>query len=422
MASMFSYEPDPDYELSLVQLLNSDVLANPHPLYHRIRSTDPIHWDVFLRSWVLTRYEDVLSIVKNLSAKRMPSSEELAEQGLGDLGAITSILGRQMLFSDPPYHTRIRRLISSTFTPDRVAALSGYIKATAEKLIARVIDRGEMDIVRDFAAPLPGLVIGAMLGVPEDDQPELNRWASDFAETFGNFTQDPKRTSEILHSCADMTNYFRDCVYRLRRVPNNGLIHAFVTAEVDGDRLTEDEVIANAIGVLVGGQETATTLICTGLLTLLQHPEQIEPLRQDSANMGPAIEELLRYNSPVQLTGRVVRQDFEIGGKRIRVGEPVIAVLGAANCDPARFPEPDRLDLMRADNRHLAFGWATHFCLGAALSRLEMRISLEYLLRLQNLHLAPAGLKWRVHLVLRGLSSLPITFDPAAQLRAINKD
>jgi cytochrome P450 len=420
VASRLTSEIDPDFELSLCQLLNPDVLADPRPLYHRIRSIDPVHWDVFLRSWVITRYEDVLSVLKTLSARRMPPPEELAKQGLGDLGAITSVLARQMLFSDPPYHTRIRKLVSSTFTPDRVAALSGYIKATAEKLLARVIHRGEMDVVRDFAAPMPGLIVGAMLGVAEEDQPKLNRWASDFAETFGNFTQDPRRTSEILHSCNDMTSYFRDCIYRLRTVPNNGLIHALMNAEVDGDKLTEDEVIANAIGVLVGGQETATTLLSTGLLTLLRHPEEIEPLREEAARMTPAIEELLRYNSPVQLTGRVVLKDFELGGKQIKVGEPVIAVLAAANCDPGRFLEPDRLDLSRSDNRHLAFGWATHFCLGAALSRLEMRISLDYLLRLPNLRLAPEGLKWRVHLVLRGLSSLPVTFDSRSGAAPVN--
>jgi cytochrome P450 len=401
-------------------LLYPEVLADPHPLYHRIRSTDPVHWDVFLRSWVITRYEDVMWSIKNLSAKRMPSPQQLAEQGLGDLGAITSVLALQMLFSDPPYHTRIRKLVSSTFTPDRVASLSGRIKGIAEKLLGRVIHRGEMDLVKDFAAPLPGLVVGAMLGVPEEDQPQLNRWASDFAETFGNFTQDPQRTSQILQSCSDMTAYFRDCIHQLRRVPNNGLIHAFITAEVEGDRLTEDEVIANAIGVLVGGQETATTLISTGVLTLLQHPEEIERLQQDPARVPPAIEELLRYNSPVQMTGRVVRHDFELGGKQIKVGEPVIAVLGAANCDPGRFSEPDRLDLSRVDNRHLAFGWATHFCLGAALSRLEMRISLEYLLRLPRLRFLPEGLKWRVHLVLRGLSSLPLSFEPVAKVEVVN--
>ncbi len=418
MISKISPGGDPDFELSLCQLLNPDVLADPRPLYHRIRSIDPVHWDVFLRSWVITRYDDVMWAVKNLSAKRMPPTEQLAALGLGDLGVITSVLARQMLFCDPPYHTRIRRLVSSTFTPDRVAALSGHIKLTAENLLTRVMHRGEMDVIKEFAAPLPGLIVGAMLGVPEQDQPKLNRWASDFAETFGNFTQDPDRTAEILQSCSDMTNYFRDRIDDLRRAPNNGLVHAFLVAEVEGDRLTEDEIIANSIGVLVGGQETATTLIGTGLLTLLQHPEEIESLREDPALLAPAIEELLRYNSPVQLTGRVVRQDFDIGGKRIRVGEPVIAVLGAANCDPGRFAEPDRLDLSRADNRHLAFGWATHFCLGAALSRLEMRISLEYLLRLPNLRLVPDGLKWRVHLVLRGLSSLLVTFDRNVQVPA----
>lgn len=406
-----------DFQLSLCQLLDPDVLADPHPLYHRIRSTDPVRWDIFLRAWIVTRYADVIWVLRNLSANRTPSQDRLFERGLGHFSPITSVMETQMLLSDPPYHTRIRKIVASAFTADKIAGMAELIRGIARKLLATAVDRGKMDVIAEFADPFPGMVIAVMLGVPEEHYQQLSIWAADFAETFGSFTHDPSRTTEILRSCDEMTSYFRDCISRFRETPNNGLVCSFMRANVDGDTLTEDEIVANSIGMLVGGYETAKNLIGAGLLTLLNHREQMERLRRENALLVPAIEELLRYNSPVQLTGRMPTSNIELGGKQIGAGEPVIAVLGAANCDPERFPDPDRFDLTRSDNRHVALGWGSHFCIGAVLARLEMRVALECLLDLPNLQLEPEGLRWRSHLLFRGLTTLPVSFDrpPAAR-------
>ena len=406
-----------DFQLSVCQLLNPDVLADPHPLYHRIRSNDAVRWDIFLRAWIVTRYDDVIWVLRNLSASRTPSQGRLSEGGLDHFSPITSVMEKQMLLSDPPYHTRIRRLVASAFTADKVAGMAERIRGIARTLLASFLDRGEMDIIADFADPFPEMVIAGMLGVPEDNYQQLGTWAADFAETFGNFTHDPARTAAILQSCDEMTRYFRNCISQLRHAPNDGLVCSFMTANVDGDSLTEDEIVANSIGMLVGGYETAKNLIGTGLLTLLRHPEEISMLRRDSALLAPAIEELLRYNSPVQLTGRMPTSNIELRGKRISAGEPVIAVLGAANCDPDRFLDPDRFDLTRSDNRHVALGWGSHFCIGAVLARLEMRVALECLLALPNLQLEREGPKWRSHLLFRGLTALPVKFDRKSNTR-----
>jgi pimeloyl-[acyl-carrier protein] synthase len=403
-------EDNADFRLSLCQLLDPDLLADPHPLYHRIRSNDALRWDIFLRAWVVTRYDDVVWVLRNLSASRTPSQDRLSERGLDHFSPITAVMEKQMLLSDPPYHTRIRRLVASAFTADKIAGLTERIRRIALNLLATALTRGEMDVIAEFADPFPGMVIAVMLGVPEEHYEQLGIWAADFAETFGNFTHDPARTSAILRSCDEMTSYFRDCISRFRHTPNDGLVCSFMTTNIDGDTLTEDEIVANSIGMLVGGYETAKNLIGTGLLTLLNHPEQMEMLRRDSALLAPAIEELLRYNSPVQLTGRIPTSDIELRGKHIGAGEPMIAVLGAANCDPERFPDPDRFDLTRSDNRHLALGWGSHFCIGAVLARLEMRVALECLLDLPNLR-REDGLTWRSHLLFRGLTALPVSFD-----------
>ena len=406
-----------DFQLSVCQLLNPDVLADPHPLYHRIRSNDAVRWDIFLRAWIVTRYDDVIWVLRNLSASRTPSQGRLSEGGLDHFSPITSVMEKQMLLSDPPYHTRIRKLVASAFTADKVAGMAERIRGIARTLLASFLDSGEMDIIADFADPFPEMVIAGMLGVPEDTYQQLGTWAADFAETFGNFTHDPARTAAILQSCDEMTRYFRNCISQLRHRPNDGLVCSFMTANVDGDSLTEDEIVANSIGMLVGGYETAKNLIGTGLLTLLRHPEEMEMLRSDSALLAPAIEELLRYNSPVQLTGRMPTSNIELRGKRISAGEPVIAVLGAANCDPDRFLDPDRFDLTRSDNRHVALGWGSHFCIGAVLARLEMRVALECLLALPNLQLERGGPKWRSHLLFRGLTALPVRFDRKSNTR-----
>jgi pimeloyl-[acyl-carrier protein] synthase len=402
----------PNSTLSLYQLLDPAVLANPYPLYERLRTEAPVHWDPYLHAWVVTRYADVVTVLHHFSANRTPTPEQFAAIGLAELGPLAQVMVKQMLFMDAPDHTRLRGLASTAFTPARVESLRSHIKEILDNLLEPLLDTGRMDVIADLAAPLPAIVTAEMMGVPTSDANQLKDWSADFAEVLGNFQHNPDRASRTLKCVEEMTSYFRDAIRRLRTEPREGLINALLTAEVDGDRLTEEEIIANCIVTMVGGQETTTNLIGNGVLTLLRHPDELERLRNDLTLIPSAVEELLRYESPSQHTARICREDTELGGKLIRKGQAVIAVMAAGNRDPERFPDPDRLDLGRTDNRHLAFGWASHFCFGAPLARIEGQLTFEAIVRrMSNLALEPASLVWRDNLGLRGLTSLPVTFD-----------
>ncbi|MBV9341276.1 MAG: cytochrome P450, partial [Acidobacteria bacterium] len=348
------------------------------------------------------------------SAERTPTPEKLASIGLSVLTPIAQVMVKQMLFLDAPAHSRLRSLASHAFAPRRVAVLRDHIQEIVNGLLDAVASRGEMDVIADFAAPLPAIVTAEMLGLPAADRDQLKAWSEDFAEMLGNFQHNPERSSRVLKSVEDMTAYFRSAIREQQRCPREGLIHSLLSAEIDGDRLSEEEVIANCIVTMVGGQETTTNLIGNGLLTLLRHPDELGRLRSDFSLIPSAIEELLRFESPSQHTARLAPEDTELGGNRILKRQAVIAVMGAANRDPARFPEPDCLDLSRKDNRHLAFGWAAHFCFGAPLARIEGQVAFESLLRrMPRLELRPGPLKWRSNLGLRGLNALPVRFGSA---------
>jgi cytochrome P450 len=405
----------PSPALSLYHLLDPEVLANPYPLYQRLRSEDPVHWDPYLHAWVVTRYADVITVLHDFSADRTPTPEQFTGMGLSELGPIAQVMMRQMLFMDAPAHTRLRGLASMAFTPARVEVLRSHIKDIVDDLMEPLLRAGRMDVINDLAAPMPAIVTAEMLGVPTSDCDNLKSWSADFAEVLGNFQHNPERTSRTLRCVEEMSAYFREAIERMKTEPREGLINSFMTAEIDGDRLTEEEIIANCIVTMVGGQETTTNLIGNGVLTLLGNPDELQRLRNDLTLIPSAVEELLRYESPSQHTARIASKDTEIGGKTIRKGQAVIAVMGAANRDTERFPDPDRLDLGRTDNRHLAFGWASHFCFGAALARIEGQLVLEAIARhTANLKIEPGPIVWRDNLGLRGLMSLPVTFSKAA--------
>ena len=396
---------------SLSDLLDPEVLADPYPLYQRLRDYDPVMWDPFLHAWVVTSYAETLAVLHGFSAARTPSPKQLRAIGLAGLEPIAAVMVRQMLFLDPPAHTRLRGLCAGAFTPRRTAALATHIQEIADDLLDRVAPRGRLDLIGDFAAPLPAIVTAELLGVPTSDHAQLKIWSADFAEMLGNFQHNPDRAAAVARSLADMTAYFRSAIRGQERRLHEGLLHALVNAEHDGARLSEDEVIANTIVTMVGGQETTTNLIGNGMLTLLRHPAQVAELRADPSLIESAVEELLRYESPSQHTARLAPDDVVLGGKQLRRRDGVIAVMAAANRDPARFPDPERLDLHRRDNRHLAFGWAAHFCFGAPLARLEGRIAFATLLRrLEAPMLEPGRLHWRANLGLRGLTRLGISF------------
>jgi cytochrome P450 len=360
---------------------------------------------------VVTRYVDVIRVLNELSANRTPTPEQLERMGLSAMGPIAAVMVKQMLFLDAPTHTRLRALASQAFTPRRVALLREHIQEIVDRLVAAALPAGRMDVIADLAEPLPCIVTAEMLGVPVEDHPQLKVWSQDFAEMLGNFQHNPDRVPRILRSIEEMTAYFRAAMDGQREQPGAGLLGALMSAEVDGDRLSDDEIIANVIVTMVGGQETTTNLIGNGMLALLRHPDELERLRADPSLIPSAVEELLRYESPSQHTARLVPGDLELGGKPIRKRQAVIAVMGAANRDPERFPDPDRLDLGRRDNRHVAFGWGPHFCFGAALARIEGQIAFETVLRrMASPALVPGRLSWRTNLGLRGLTSLPVSF------------
>lgn len=401
----------PDPSLSLYQLLDPAVLADPYPLYRRLREHDPVHWDAFLHAWVVTDYDNVLTVLHKFSADRTPAPDQIKTMGLETLEPIAQLMTKQMLFMDAPTHTRLRKLCSAAFTSRSVDHLRSQIHDIANDLLDKAQAAGRMDIIADFAAPLPAIVTAQLLGVPTTDHEQLKAWSADFAEMLGNFQHNPDRADRVLRSVQQMTAYFKSAIRDQERSPREGLIHSLLTAEVDGGKLTEEEVIANTIVTMVGGQETTTNLIGNGLLTLLRNPTQLAQLRDDPAIIETAVEELLRYESPSQHTARLAPDDVVMGGKLIRKRDAVMAVMAAGNRDPKRFADPDRLDLTRKDNRHLAFGWAAHFCFGAPLARMEGQIAFSTLLRrLPGLALETEHLEWRENLGLRGLKALPVRF------------
>jgi pimeloyl-[acyl-carrier protein] synthase len=399
--------------LSLLRLLNPEVLADPYTFYRALREHSPVHWDPYMHAWVVTSYPEVITVLTNCSADRTPAPDYLDQLGLSFMKPFAEVMLKQMMFMDGARHSRLRDICAAAFTPRRVEELRMEIESIVDELIDKVISSGRMDMIADFANPLPAIVTAKLLGVPIEDHEQLHAWVIDLAEVLGNFQHHPKRMAEIVQSLEDLKTYVAARMEEQSRCPTTGLIHSLMTAEVDGHRLSDEEVIANTIITLIGGHETTTNLIASGFLTLLRDPESLLQLRTRPEIIGSAIEELLRFESPVQHTARVASTDMRLGGKIIQKDSRVVAVLAAANRDPNRFSDPDRLNLLRSDNRHLAFGWAAHFCFGAPLARMEGQIAFNKLLRrLSRPALLDKKLEWRANAGLRGLTILNISFDP----------
>jgi len=394
------------------QLFGPAMLANPYPYYARLRRIDPVHWAEGPGSWVLTRYADIVSVLRSphASAER---TETARRRVPAEFQEVFTDRKDAMLNADPPRHTRLRLLVNKAFTPGAVAALAPFIQRFVDDVIDTVQPWGRMDVIRDLAYPLPATVIAEMLGVPHADRDRFKQWSDDTTALAGNL---PGNLSEdVLRRGAEglreLRAYFAGIVAQRRVEPRDDLISALVKAQQEGDHLNEAELLANAVLLLNAGHETTTNLIGNGTLALLRHPDQLGRLREDPTRIPTAVEELLRYDSPVQFTSRVLKADLTLGGKQLRAGQTVLLLLGAANRDPAQFPDPDRLDVGRADNKHLAFGLGSHFCLGAPLARLEGRIVFETLLRrLPGLRLAGPAPVYRPNFNLRGLEALEVAF------------
>jgi cytochrome P450 len=404
---------DAEPPLSLYHLLDPEVLANPYPLYKRLREQDPVHWDPYLHAWIVTRYEDVITVLTKFSAERTPTPEYFEALGAPEVSPIAKVMVKQMLFLDAPAHARLRKLAGPAFMPVQIRKLHDHIRDIATRLADDIQARGDgkMDVLADFAEPLPAIVTAEMLGVPVEDHVQLKKWSVTFAEMLGNFQHNPDRLPAVLVAVEGLCAYFHDAIKKQREHPRDGLVHNLMTSTVDGDRLTDEEIVANCIVTMVGGLETTTNLIGNGMLSLLRYPDQAARLRANPDLMVPAVEELLRFESPSQHTARLAPGDVTLGGKQIKKRQAVIAVMAAGNRDPERFADPDHLDFDRPDNRHLAFGWAAHFCFGAPLARMEGKIAFETLLRrFPVLEMTNEPHVWRDNLGLRGLKALPISY------------
>lgn len=381
---------------------------DPYPTYQRLRTEDPVHHSPLANAWVLSRYADVVGVLRDARFGRA-DAEEFWRERIG-LGPAHTIISKWMLFRDPPDHTRLRTLVNKAFTPRAIENMRPRIQEIVEELIADMQKDGVGDVMTSVAYPLPVLVICEMLGVPAQDRDIFKAWSGDLARIL-----DPILTPEIVeHGNAvieSMADYFRGLIARLRKNPQGNLLDAMIAAEEQGDRLDEEELLSNCILLFGAGHETTVNLIGNGTLALLRHPDQFAKLRNNPEFIESAIEECLRYDSPVQMTGRVALSETVIGGQHIQAGERVFTLIGAANRDASQFADPDRFDITRDDHRHVAFGHGIHFCLGASLARLEAQLAVGALARrLPNLKLEAEDPPRRDAFTLRGLLSLPVSF------------
>ena len=385
-------------------LTSEEVLANPYPTYQRLRERDPVHRMRLVDAWVLTRYEDVQAVL--LDHQRFSNQDA----GAGDREYTQD---RSMLDLDPPDHTRLRSLVSKAFTPRSVAALAPRIEKIVEELLDEVEGEERVDLIDSFAFPLPIIVIAEMLGVPAEDLDRFKDWSNDIVLSLEPILTREQR-DRFRRSEQELYEYFEGIIAKRRRDPQDDLVSALIAAEEEGDRLSHGELLATLLLLLVAGNETTRNLIGNGMLALLRNPGELQRLREERDLLEPAIDELLRYDSPVQLDGRTALEDVEIGGKLVRTGQQVVSVVGAANRDPEAFTDPDRLDIGRQEKSHISFGRGIHYCLGASLATLEGRIAFEGLLeRFSSIRLA-AEPQQRNQVVLRGVEDLIVDVERAS--------
>jgi cytochrome P450 len=367
---------------------------NPYPMYAMMRASQPVFYVEPLGIWTVYRYDDVKSV-------------------LSDYGRFSSqIMGveRSLITSDPPRHTKLRGLINKAFTPAKVAAMEPRIRELTAELLdqATAAGTGTLDVVRDLAYPLPVIVIAELLGIPAAERDRFKHWSDAVVESADNAVMQGAAGSGD-QEWAEMAAYFRDVIAERRQSPGTDLISGLLDAELDGDRLSETDLLNFCWLLLVAGNETTTNLIGNAVMTLLEFPDQLARLRQDPSLLPSAIEEALRYRSPVQSMFRCAKEQVEVGGTTLPAGSRVVAFIGSANRDPERFPEPDRFDITRDPNPHIAFGHGVHFCLGAPLARLEARVALGALLeRFARIEPAWGKLEPARGFIVHGVTSLPV--------------
>ena len=394
------------------------VRANPYPIYAELRSESPVLWNG--QSWLISRYEYIIGLLTDdrvSSARAESIFQVLPDDVRQELQPLRHVLGSRMLLTDPPTHTRLRNLVTKAFSARMVREKKPRIQEICNGFVDRVIANGEMDVISDLAIPLPGWVIADMLGVSRDMQPKFTQWSRDQVRVYDRPGTSGERIPIMRQgqeSMLEMKAYLEDVIAARRADPRDDLVTMLVMAEEEGDRLSTDELVIMIIALLVGGNNSTAHLIGNSVLTLARHPEALRELKSNPNLIATAVEEVLRFESPVQATSRIARDAIEVGGKIIEPGQGISLLFGSANRDEAQFPEPDRLNLARRPNRHLTFAHGPHFCLGAAIARAEAQIAVQTVVdRCDNLELVNDSADWLEGFSFRGLKTLPVRFESA---------
>jgi len=391
-------------------------VQDPFPVFAWLRDHDPVHWSETLNSWAVTRYDDVVDVFnrpETFASDRFRKIDERYASQRPAVRAVAEVLGRWLVFRDPPDHDRLRGLLQSSFTPRQLESTRDRVQRTVDALLDRVVARGAMDFIRELAFPLPAMIIAGLMGAPEEDLEPIKTWSDRLASYLGGAVDERDNFEEASAGVAALVDYFHALLRERERRPRDDLMSLMLRAEHEGEHLTRDEVVANCVLLLFAGHETTTNLLGNGLYHLLRHPAQAALLRADPSLLHSAVEELLRYDGPVPATVKIATEDVPCRGRTIRRGDMVVPFIASANRDPRQFPDPDTLDVRRQPERHLAFAWGIHFCLGAWLARLEARVVLDTVLRrLPHLALAPGAPRWKPMLFLRGLEALPLEWEP----------
>jgi cytochrome P450 len=385
---------------------------DPFALYEQLQDRDPVHWSPVLKSWILTRYEDVRQVCmgQGVSSDRLrPFYESLKDERRDILSGVMRYLNHWLVFKAPPEHTRLRRLLNTVISPATVAEMGPAIASAFDHVMQPLDPRREIDFMKDVAELFPAFVILDMLGVPREDFRAIKAWSDDLRLFIGTAQAEGDKYRRARDGADRMSAYFREIIAQRRNQPGPDAISRMVAARDEGGMLSEDELVGCCMLFLFGGHETTTNLLGSAIVALLKHPDQLERLHAQPALIDSAVEEFLRYDGPSNSIARVVAQNHEIAGKTLRAGERVFAMINAANRDPRQFTDPHRLDLGRTPNRHLTFGFGIHFCLGAPLARMEAKVCLGQLAaRFPGMHSGSQPPEWIDALIMRGPKRLPL--------------